>query len=789
MAQGYTTEKASSHSRAAWWSGEQSISVMSVLFIVFLAFLSISQQAMPDVATADAPASDFSSGRAMKHLQFISQNPHPVGSPQHALVRAYILKELAALGVEPEVQKTAVLDAKRPSVLNAATVHNIIAKLKGTGSNNKAILVTGHYDTVPNSPGASDDGSAVVTMLETLRALKAGSPLSNDVIFLFTDGEELGLLGAKAFVDEHPLAKDIGLVLNFEARGAGGAVLMFETSAENGWLIKEFAKTVPYPHANSLTAEIYKLLPNDTDLSIFKQAKLPGLNFSYIDGVTRYHTRSDNVGNIDERSIQHDGSYALTLTRHFGSLNVTDIKTGDVVYFDMFGRILLYYPVGWVVLLTVLTTILFAGVIIYGLRRGRLTFRRMIVGFAAFLLTLIVVPAVVAFIWWLIRTLQLRTGYDLQDDMYQSNLYFIGFIAINIALTTTLYNLFRKKITINNLAAGSLLCWLLLLIVVSVLIPGGSYLLMWPLFFSLVGVAFVFRQNEQGSSAIKRFAILSLCSIPGIIILVPAIRLIFVALGLNMIGQVSILIVLLFGLLIPFFSLMPMDGKWLLTGAIGLTGLAFLGVAGLTSGFDREYPKYNSVAYYLNADEGKAVWASTDATIDEWTTQFFSANPERGYLSEYIPSTYNGFLKSPAPLAQLAPATVKLLDDHTIEGVRTLRLNVATAHPNVSITVPADSNTEVLAAAINGKRIETSSQRPSNLTASSWALQYAAPDAQGIDLILEVKAAQPLKLRVVDQSYGLPEIPEGAIKPRPDYMMPAPLPNSDSTYVSRLYVF
>ena len=100
----------------------------------------------------------------------------------------------------------------------------------------------GHYDSVDDSYGASDDGSAIVTMLETLRVLKTQDPLMNDIIFLFTDGEELGLLGARAFLEQHPLAKDIGLVLNLEASGTSGQSMMFETSKDNKWIISEFAK-------------------------------------------------------------------------------------------------------------------------------------------------------------------------------------------------------------------------------------------------------------------------------------------------------------------------------------------------------------------------------------------------------------------------------------------------------------------------------------------------------------------------------------------------------------------
>jgi acetylornithine deacetylase/succinyl-diaminopimelate desuccinylase-like protein len=168
-----------------------------IVAIGFAVFLGIYLLNPPDPAPPNAPLTEFSSGRAMKHLQVIAVKPHPMGSPEHANVRDYILHALIAMGLSPEVQTTTVVNhrgtAKGDALLAAGTVHNIVARLKGT-AHRRAILLAAHYDSVPTGPGASDDGAAVAAMLETLRALSASAPLMNDVIFLFTDGEEAGLL-------------------------------------------------------------------------------------------------------------------------------------------------------------------------------------------------------------------------------------------------------------------------------------------------------------------------------------------------------------------------------------------------------------------------------------------------------------------------------------------------------------------------------------------------------------------------------------------------------------------
>ena len=178
------------------------------------------------------------------------------------------------------------------------------ARLQARPTAAMAFLLMAHYDSMPTSLGASDGGAGVAALLETLRAIKVGPPLRNDVIFLFTDGEERGLLGARAFVDSHPWADDVGVVLNLAARGYTGPAYMFETSDEGGWIVQEVAKAAPYPLAASDAVAFYKLTGGDTDLSVFLNAGWAGLNVEYLQGYTHYHSRLDNAEELDERSLQ-----------------------------------------------------------------------------------------------------------------------------------------------------------------------------------------------------------------------------------------------------------------------------------------------------------------------------------------------------------------------------------------------------------------------------------------------------------------------------------------------------
>jgi hypothetical protein len=477
----------------------------------------------------------------MQHLRLIAQKPHPVGSPEHAVAQDYILQELTRLGLRPEVQTTPV-------------VHNIVSRLAGTGQSGQAILLVAHYDTAPKSPGASDDGSGVVVLLETLRALKTGPPLNNDVIALFSDGEEIGELGAKAFAYGHPWAKDVGLVFNFEARGSGGPALMFETSNGNGWLMRHFAAAAPYPVAYSLTYELYKLMPNDTDLTVLKGAGLPGLNFAFIkNGAKHYHSPLDNLANIDERSVQHQGTYALGLTRHFGNLSLAHPAEPDAVYFNLYGSRLIVYSQNWVVPLALLAAALWAVVGIIGWRARQLHLAEVGKGLAAVPLGILVGVLGVAVVGWLLRAL-LGSGGAATDGGGGD---VIILVLASLAIAVAFYSWCGRKVGGVNLLCGGLLWWLLLLLLMSLFWPGGSYLFTWPLLPVLFGLALGFGLNDSKVGVAGRFLLLALGALTGVLLFAPIVYLILLAFSLNSLGMAVILaapVSLLLVLLVPYFA-------------------------------------------------------------------------------------------------------------------------------------------------------------------------------------------------------------------------------------------
>lgn len=742
-------------------------------------YLGFNQVAPPDSLPADASPQVFSSGRAMKHLRAIAQRPHPVGTLDHSRVRDYITSEITALGVIPEVQNKMSVSSSRGFPLLGANVENVFAKLKGS-DDGKIVLLVAHYDSVPTGPGASDNGAGVATLLETMRALKQGPQLKNDVAFLFTDAEEVGLLGAKAFVDAHPAAKEVKVALNFEARGNGGPSIMFETSQDNGWLINAFAQAAPYPVANSLSEEIYRRLPNDTDLTVFKEAGIAGLNFAYLKGINSYHTQLDSLAYTDERSLQHHGSYALSLARQFGNSNLDHAKQGNAVYFSLPGDVLIRYSRMWVIPAVLLNTLLFVAVLLVGFKRKMLTTRGIGLGFGALLLCAIITVLVVMLVSWITARIDRWQSLSGQADAYNSYYYFLSFAALAVGVTSGLYVWFRKRISVEDLTAGALIWCFALMTLTAFLVPGGSYLLTWSLLFSLLALGLLVSASDN---SLKLAVTTSFLAIPSLVLLIPVIYMVYLAMSLSVSVLITGMTVVLLGLLVPPFALMSTPWKFALPLAALLASAGFYIAASSNSGFDRDRRLSNSIFYVTNADSGRAVWASFDQHPDEWTSQFFSGGFERGPLTDYMVSGYSDYIKSSAPTVSLEPPDVKVIADSRMEnGTRILRLTVRSARRAPVVMITAEPGSEVLASTIGEERI-------ANQKGRRWGLRYYGVPANGLEITLELKSSEPAKLRVTDLSFGLPEIPGFSAAPKPDYMMSSPVPFNDSTLVSRSFSF
>ena len=299
----------------------------------------------------------FSAGRAMLDDRVIAAAPRPEGSAPAKAARDYIFGRMTSLGLHPRRvtgEAVEVFPRWRGQIATGGVVENLIGVLPGTDPSASAILLMAHSDSVPGSPGAADDAAGVISALETVRALSAAGPRKRDVIVLFTDGEEAGLLGARAFfASGDPLLAHIGMVVNLEARGGGGRVAMFETGSDNGAAMRLFAHAVRNADAISLMSGVYKYLPNSTDFTVSKTAGYPGYNFAFLGEEFDYHSPSSTPAVLDQGSVQHMGDQALALTRALVDAPALPGRAPDAIYTDLLGGpVIAYSPIiGWAVLI------------------------------------------------------------------------------------------------------------------------------------------------------------------------------------------------------------------------------------------------------------------------------------------------------------------------------------------------------------------------------------------------------------------------------------------------------
>ncbi|MEO7328587.1 MAG: M28 family peptidase [Minicystis sp.] len=341
----------------------QVLAALWVVVVALIVALCIGA-APPAVQPESAPPGEFSAARALILVRGLTASglPHPVGSADHDRARDYVLAEVRALGLEPRVQKGTSCGRK-----GCAEVQNIIARVEGSEPG-PALMLAAHYDSVPAGPGASDDGAGISTILETTRALLKGPRPRRTVILLLDDGEELATLGAKLFVASDPAAREVGVVLNFEARGTAGQTVMFETSSNAAWLVETYAREVSRPMASSVIYPLYKRLPNDTDLTVFKAAGMQGMNFAFADRYWDYHSANDNADRLDARSLQHMGDQALAVARALASADLDRRDDGEAVHFDVFTVAMITYRARWALPLAAFGLLLALGAIALALR-------------------------------------------------------------------------------------------------------------------------------------------------------------------------------------------------------------------------------------------------------------------------------------------------------------------------------------------------------------------------------------------------------------------------------------
>ncbi|MEV6602322.1 M20/M25/M40 family metallo-hydrolase [Actinoplanes sp. NPDC051346] len=773
----------------------------AVLFLVVTGVLAGQSVRPPAAAPPDAPAAQFSAGRAFAHVRTIAAEPHVAGSAANDAVRDHLLTTLRGLGLSPEVQDTVTTQGARLSSsaggVGVARVRNVVALWPGTASTGRIFLVA-HYDSAQTGPGANDDGAGAAAILEAARALTSGPRLRNDVVFVLTDAEEACLCGAQAFVEQHPLAQQGGVVLNLEARGSSGPAIMFETAADNAGLVGAFARA-PAPVGTSFAVEVYRLLPNNTDFTAFRERGFTGLNSAYIDGAAVYHTPVDTPDSMDKDSLQHHGVNVLALTRDLGDRDLPGLRSsGDATYFPVPGA-LVHYPSSWIWPLAAGALLAVLALAWLARRRGMATAPRLLGAFGLALVPVLAVPALAQLLWITIKFI--RPGYaEMPIDPYRPWWYRLAILALAAAVVFAWYALLRRRLGPAALAVAGL-GWLALLgLVLAGLAPGGSYLTALPaLAGGVAGVAAVLLRG-RGRGPLAGWApalAVTLGAAAGVVVLVPTLLMFFPAMGMNLAAAGAVFAVLLALSLLPVIDLVhPEAGgqrgiaalRARRRGALPALAAAVAIIAFVATGlavdrFDRTHPAPTHLMYALDADTNQARWLSESSTPSAWTAQYVGGAPSS--VADTLPAFgTDELLTGPAQPAALPAPELTTTADTTADDRRTVTLLLVPKRPVRMVTLHVAAQAEVRSATVGGRTVAAD-----RIGGGTWGFGFVfhAPPATGVEVTLTVPAGAPLRLRVMDASDGLSALP--GFRPRPADVGVVGSHSSEMLAVAKTYSF
>lgn len=713
----------------------------AVLIVLVVGLLAALRTLPPAPAPANAPPDQFSATRAREVLDRVLGNkqPHPIGSKANAGVRQRIVAELGHLGFKPELSRH--MSCSRSGA--CAEVTNILARVPGR-TNQGTVLLACHYDSVGAGPGASDDGAGVASLLEIARVLKREPPRQRPVALLFDDGEEAGLLGAKAFVEHNPLAHRLSAVINLEARGTSGPSLMFETSADNAALVRALAQSLPHPVTSSLFAAVYRELPNDTDLTVFRHAGIPGVNFAFIGDEQHYHTPLDNLARSSAASLQHEGESALALARKLaGGAPVS--AHGDAVFFDVLAVHVVAFGVGWVLpLLGVALLLLVAtGVLLY--RRGAF-------GPGALGASLAAVP-----LGWLLAA---GGGALVGHILKGAGALPVPFVAHPMPALVACWALgvagVVLPVAVLGRYAGTAALWLAdgvwLAVVCALLalrLPGASYLVEAPLLaMAVTGLVWALAPRSEWRAALAVLAPLAV----GAVVWMPILLLLYGALGFVSLTLLAALVALALTPLGPALGTAPKRPRW--AGALGALAIAAVAtpIAARAAPFSPELPQRASLVLDEDATAHSARWL-TGASQGPLPPALLHAG---SFSTARVPPApwsggWNAFaLAGKAPDPELPPPGVERVPAKAPARGRRVRLVIRSLRGARDVALLLPENAPITAAEVDGTPAHFRRR-------GAWKrlIVLGAPP-EGAELQLDFANKKRFQAIAVDRSPGLP---------------------------------
>jgi hypothetical protein len=719
-------------------------------FSVLLFFINHFTLKPPVSKPITAPSNEFSGERAFNILShLLSENkPHPVGSDLNKIVKQRIINELNKLKISSTVQKTW---SCAHNYNNCAFVENIIAIIPGEADTDYIALMS-HYDSVPTSPGAGDDGAAVAAMLETARILKSEAPFKQPILLLFTDAEEVGLIGAEAFFGQHELAEQVAIVLDFEGSGTTGVSQVLRTSGANKIFIDAFQRESSDPKGASLINEIFKRMPNDTDFSVVLRAKVPGMDFAFTGERNHYHTPNDNIKNIDHRTIQHHGENMLPLTRWLANNDFSTAEPNYVYshFYNTWGQWSTTYSPYLIILSLFLIIITFI--------RTESSVIAVLGGFSASLLITFTTILLSFITFKLIAYFQgTIVDFPANDLVYRIALFSS---ALTGGLITAL--VINKYLKFINAILGALIFWVVFSILLYVYMPDAVNVLLIPLLSgSLILVLSTFIPEKYGRYVLLLSLLFLIPSTLGIVLPLESSQ------GYNLIISTMPFLALFMTIFVPLVHGSRMKLPLLIALAVTIVSM----IAAINSSlYSENKPQHVNIYYLEDMDSSSAhYWLTSQNPLPENLKSVIDLSKKTKALAPYIDYQHSNWAEAKVSGYRAPEYTIKSISNNGIGRNVEITLRSPRQANELRLILPASSQLKTIKFGVNeyqAKLIKSGAYK------DKYIIKIMGGFGKEVPLTLMFKSNELVNAYLLDRSTELPESASELLKQRSHLISP-----------------
>lgn len=716
---------------AAAWRG------LMVAALLLAAFALKGSIIGPPSRPSDVKTGEFDADRAAARLQRIleDQRAHPVDSPADDAVRARLIAELRAIGLDPQVEDDIDCSAiPKSRYVSCSRVRNVVATIPSR-RDGPQLLLNAHYDSTATGPGAADDGLGVAALLEIGSILKASPPTARPVTLLFNEGEEFGLNGAHAFVRNNPLAAKVNSLINIDVRGVTGPALMYETSDPNQAAIGIYTAAAKHPYANSISTDFAKLIPNTTDVVFFKPRGWTLLNYGIIGNETRYHSPGDTVAALDRNSLAQVGSEVLATTRAMAAVPDPSLKAGGrTVFTDVLGRGFVHLPLLPAAL--ILGLLLLASILLAVREKAA---GRPLAAAAAMTVGGTTASVFVGFLLSLLRPGDFWRAFPL--------VAYMALYAVLLLVMTAIYMRLGRSIDHRRMRSAT---WLLILIVgsvLSIILPGATIFFLIAPAIALVAIV-LSRRSPGAGNLLAILAVLVQFSM--FAELLALIEMLLIDGPLWAIAPLAAIAAL------P--ALVELDPS-ALRPSIALLLLSSLGLSAAALAMPRSSaarPLGFSIDYFRDQEARSANWAI--ATKQAPLPRSYPGQWNKGVLP------YNGRTRwiMTAPLLNSPTPSARAIASEPMGAGRRLQIILSPGGADsISIRFPKDAN--VLALGMPG----AAALIPAGGEPQKPMLRCTGRSCEGLRIEVVLAGRKPVKAELFSTSFGLPAEARPLVAARP----------------------